>query len=212
MNNIIEQLLLAFQNIAIIMQYFVSGFIFLNIISYLCSKKMDKNYMLLLSCIISYVLVSFITYLCNICKRTDISSDAFNVSALTVIIAILLALLLSYFLMKKDTNKLLVKYFHKTFHDDIWHDVLDLENGSNLKVYLKNEPYYIIGHHKNHEENGNDSWLALSGFAKFNKKTNRPYKGEPSYLENNNVIITIRLSDVEHIEIFNSSQNNEQEE
>lgn len=207
MNNIIEQILLGFQNIAIIMQYFVSGFLFLNIISYLCSKKIDKNYMILLSCIISYVLVSFITYLCNICKRTDILREPLNISALTIIIAILLAFILSYFLMQADTNKLLAKYFHKTFHDDIWHDVLDLENGSNLKVYLKNEKYYIIGHHKNHEENGNDSWLALSGFAKFDKETNELYKNEPSYLENNNVIITIRLSDVEHIEIFNSIKN-----
>ena len=108
------------------MQYFVSGFIFLNIISYLCSKKIDKNYMILLSCIISYVLVSLVTYLCNICKRTDIIREPLNISALTIIIAILLAFMLSHLLVRKDANKLLVKYFHKTFHDDIWHDVLDL--------------------------------------------------------------------------------------
>lgn len=96
----------------------------------------------------------------------------------------------------------MVKTFHKTPNDDIWRDVLDLEQGSNLKVYLKNQDYYIIGHHKNHEEKGNDSWLALSGFCKMDKHTNGNYESEPSFLGQDNIIITIRFSDIEHIEIF----------
>lgn len=39
------------------------------------------------------------------------------------------------------------------------------------------------------EESGNDPWLALSAFAKFDIKSNTPYADEPSYLENENVII-----------------------
>ena len=108
---------------------------------------------------------------------------------------------------RKFFRKLTVKLFHKTLNDDIWRDVLDLERGSNLKVYLKDEDYYVIGHHKNHEEKGNDSWLALSGFAKIDKTTNEECDNEPSYLDQNNKIFTVRFSDIEHIEIFNQPIN-----
>ena len=96
----------------------------------------------------------------------------------------------------------MVKTFHKTPNDDIWRDVLDLDNGSNLKVYLRNQDYYLIGHHKNHEEKDGESWLALSGFCKIDKVTNQNYGTEPSFLNREDVIITVRFSDIEHIEIF----------
>nr|DAY89472.1 MAG TPA: hypothetical protein [Caudoviricetes sp.] len=117
---------------------------------------------------------------------------------LGTIIAVLAALIFSSVWFSKAT----VFLFHKTPNDDIWRDVLDLKDGSNLKIYLKNEDYYIIGHHKNHEEKDGESWLAVSAFAKFDKSTNANYRNEPSYLDDNNVIYTIRFSDIEHIEIF----------
>jgi len=92
--------------------------------------------------------------------------------------------------------------FHKTPNEDIWRDILDFKNGSNLKIYLKNENYYVIGHHKNIEEKGEESWITLSGFAKFDKKTNENYMNEPSYINDESVIYMIRLIDIEHIEIF----------
>ena len=97
----------------------------------------------------------------------------------------------------------MIKLFHKTVNDDIWRDVLDLEKGSNLKVYLKGKDYYIIGHHKNHEEKGGDSWLALSGFAKFDKESNIACKNEPSHIKDDSAIVTLRFSDIDYIEIFN---------
>lgn len=103
---------------------------------------------------------------------------------------------------RKWFKKITVKLFHKTLNNDIWRDIFDLENGSNLKVYLKDQDYYIIGHLKNHEEKGNDSWIALSAFAKFDKETNKNYKNEQSYLDKKDIIITVRFSDIEHIEIF----------
>lgn len=92
--------------------------------------------------------------------------------------------------------------FHKTPNDDIWRDVLDFKNGSNLKLYIKNADYYIIGHFKNIEEKGDDSWIAITAFSKYNKLTNDNYMNEPNYSNDKNVTLTIRLSDIEHMEIF----------
>lgn len=153
------------------------------------------------SCVISYALLSLVS-LMRLKWFVQIPNTPIINSALSTILGIILVCILTVVSQRKWFKKLTVKLFHKTLNNDIWRDVLDLENGSNLKVYLKGQEYYIIGHHKNHEENGDDSWLALSAFAKINKETNLPYKKEPSYLDRSDIIITIRFSDIEHIEIF----------
>lgn len=123
-------------------------------------------------------------------------------SALSCAVGILLCILMTIVYHNRYFKKFTVKLFHKTPYNDIWHDVFDLQNGSNLKIYLNNKDYYIIGHHYAQEEKGDDSWIAVSAFAKFDINTNEPYKGLRYYLDNNNVKYTIRLKDIEHIEIF----------
>ncbi len=106
-------------------------------------------------------------------------------SAVSLIIGIFLVIVISIVLQGKRSKKIMIKLFHKTPYSDIWRDVIDLDNGSNLKVYPKDKNYYIIGKHKNHEENGNDSWLAMKGFVKHDT-----------------VIITIRFSDIDYLEVY----------
>lgn len=120
-------------------------------------------------------------------------------SSLCFIIGTISGLVVARLYASNKLKKFMVKYFHKTPNDDIWRDVLDFEKGSNLKIYVKDADYYVIGHHKNHEEKGNESWLALSAFGKYKKVDNQciiNYHDSPSTL------FTIRFNDIEHIEIF----------
>ncbi|WP_157668735.1 hypothetical protein [Lachnoclostridium phytofermentans] len=96
----------------------------------------------------------------------------------------------------------MLKVLHKSPNDDIWRDIFNYNQGSNLKVYLKDKPYYIIGHYKLHEEKENNSWFALSAYSKMDKLTNQNYNNEPDYSDREDIIIAVRLSDMEHIEIF----------
>lgn len=157
--------------------------------------------MMITSCVISYILLSVVS-LFRIKWFAWVPDTAIINSGLSILLGVIFACLITILSQRKWFRKITIKLFHKTLNNDIWRDVLDLENGSNLKVYLKDKDYYIIGHHKNHEDNGNDSWLALSAFAKFDKETNQNYKNEPSFLDRNDIIITLRFSDIEHIEIF----------
>lgn len=165
------------------------------------SKKIDAKNMLIASCVISYALLSLVSII-RIKWFGWIPNTAIINSGLSIIIGVLFVCFIAILSQRKWFRKITVKLFHKTLNNDIWRDVLDLEKGSNLKVYLKDKNYYVIGHHKNHEEKGNDSWIALSAFAKIDKETNQNYKNEPSYLDRKDVIITVRFSDIEHIEIF----------
>lgn len=159
-----------------------------------------KNRMIA-SCVISYAFLSIVS-LIRIKWFDWIPNTAIINSGLSIIIGLLFVCLIAISSQRKWFKKITVKLFHKTLNDDIWRDVFDLENGSNLKVYLKDKDYYIIGHLKNYEEKENDSWIALRSFAKFHKETNENYENEPNYLDNKDVVIVVRFSDIEHIEVF----------
>lgn len=171
------------------------------ILLFALSKKIDVKNIMLFSCIISYALMSFIA-LIRIKWFKKLPDDAIINSGLSIILGIIISCLIAIISQRKWFRKITIKLFHKTFNNDIWRDVFDLEKGSNLKVYLKEKDYYVIGHLKNYEEKGNDSWIALNSFAKFDKETNKNYKNEPSYLNKKDVIITLKFADIEHIEIF----------
>lgn len=200
MNNI-NEFKNVLDNLPLILQYIVPGYLTIKWFEFTLSKKIDTKNLLFFSCAVSYCFLSLISLL-RIQWFKSIPDTAIVNSALSIILGIIIVSVIAILSQRNWFKKITVKLFHKTLNDDIWRDVLDLENGSNLKVYLKDKDYYLIGHHKNHEEKGNDSWLALSGFGKFDKETNKNYKNEPSYINNEKITITIRFSDIEHIEIF----------
>lgn len=213
MNNI-DEFKKIIDSLPLLLQYILPGYLAIKWFEFALSKKIDTKNELIFSCITSYFFLSLVS-LIRIKWFQKIPNTAIINSALAMIFGIIIVSLIAFLSQQKQFRKITVKLFHKTLNDDIWRDVLDLEHGSNLKVYLKDKDYYIIGHHKNHEEKGNDSWLALSGFGKYDRETNKNYKCEPNFTEakkeNENRIIVIKFSDIEHIEIFNSVQNEQDE-
>lgn len=165
------------------------------------SKKITEKNQVILSCIISYLLLCVVSlFRINILKQ--LPNTAIINSALATFLGSIIFIILLMLSQLKLFRNITIKIFNKTLNDDIWRDVFDLKNGSNLKVYLKNKDYYLIGHLKNYEEKEENSWIALSTFAKFNVETNENYKNEPNYLDKSDIYITVRFSDIEHIEIF----------
>ncbi len=173
------------------------------IFRYFCSKKMSDYMMNLMSCVVSYILITIISFIrANITFISSMPDNALINSAIAIFMGTILAFLIAFIVSRKWFSNVMVRLFHKTANEDIWRDVIDWENGSNLKIYLKDKDYYLIGHQKNLEEKGEESWLAISAFGKFDKETNKNYKEEPSHLDDESVIYTVRLSDIEHVEIF----------
>lgn len=175
---------------------------FLGIFFWLCSKKCSVEFFVVLSCVISYVFISIIKTFDAIIWHCEFIDNPLIMSGIAVMCAIILSIVISMLCRNELFKKITIRLFNTTPNASIWDDVFDLKQGSNLKVYLKDKDYYIIGHHRNHEEKGADLWLALSAFGKFDKITNENYKNEPNYFEYDNVVIAIRFNDIEHIEIF----------
>ena len=138
----------------------------------------------------------------NIFGITSPPDTPFINSAISSIIGIVVTAIITIIINRKWFINLSIWVFHKTPYDNIWMDVLDFTNGSNLKVYLKDEPFYIIGHYLLHEDNKKDSWFVITAFTKIDRNTNQIYNNEPSYSDNPEIKYVFRLSDVEHMEIF----------
>lgn len=192
-------------NLPLLLQYVVPGYITIMVVCFGLSKKVNGKNLLIFSCIISYVLISFIALL-RIKYLTEIPNNPMLNSALAIILGFIFVCVIVVISQRNWFKKLTIKLFHKTLSYDIWRDVFDLENGSNLKVFLKDKDYYLIGHLKNYEEKGGSSWLALNAFAKFDKETNKPCIGEPMYLDKSSVFVTVRFADIDFIEIFNKEK------
>ena len=180
-------------NIPVVLQYFLPGYLAILLFSFLNSKNIDTKMTLILSCLLSYLSISLI----SLFKQVD---NVLISSGVSFIMLSLLTVIFSIIYSQKWFKRILVKLFHKTPYDDIWHDVLDLDKGSNLKIYFKNSNIGLIGHHKVHEEKGENSWFAISAPIKFDVEKDTII--DDSKKDDEHIIITFRLVDVEHIEIF----------
>lgn len=155
------------------------------------------SYLLITCVIVIENLNKFKSYFQALSKSNRILVESFWAMILGIFISLIIAII---FTRKKFSN-LMIKVFHKTPNDDIWRDIFDLENGSNLKIYLKSSEYFVVGHYINIEEKGENSWIAVSAYAKYDKN-NQAYNNEKTHLDEEECIYTIRLSDIDHIEIF----------
>lgn len=179
------------------MQYFIPGFVSVYIFCVLTSQHCSIKIMCCAGFIVSYIYLSVFAIV-----SPYFINDVLVQSGIITLAGAVISLCFSKIYISRLFKKFMVKFFNKTPNNDIWRDVLDFKNGSNLKVYLKEQNYYVIGHYKAHEEKGNDSWIALSGFCKIDKYTNQNYGNEPSFIDDDSCIITLNFSNIEHIEIF----------
>lgn len=90
------------------------------------------------------------------------------------------------------------KVFFKTLRN-IWDDTIDLKNGSNLKIFIKDEKYFIQGVFRRY---GND-WIVLDNFVKKNEADGEICYNAIDYTQiSEKVSIMIPFSEIQHIEVF----------
>ncbi len=180
-----------------ILQFFIPGYIFFIIFTAAISKKAEGSIRFVFSCVLSFSFIALINAVCSIFGWAI--QDIWVRVAISIGLAVVTSIVFAKLFTSKKCRSLLVTMFQKSPYDSVWRNVLDYETGTNLKVYLKSRPYYIIGHFYSHEENGSDSWFCLNAFVKTDITTNEDLA---DYSEYNNIFITFHLSEVESIEIF----------
>ncbi|MEF2835675.1 MAG: hypothetical protein U0O41_06345 [Clostridia bacterium] len=163
-----------------------------------------KIYMSILSCVFSYILLSmtefiFITTKCPV----EIKNNLYIHSFMGILIGVVLSIIFSIIYYSKIFGKFLKFISHKTQYESIWRDVINFKTGSNFKVYIKNENYYVYGSFKCIEVNREDPYISVNRYGKYDKITNELLEYEDFYFEDEKCehIYVIKMSNVDHIEI-----------
>ena len=186
----------------LILQYFVPGFVSLLIFRFFSSKELKESQSgIIISVVASYVLIAITELFADkIAFLNSIHDSVLMKSGVAIIIGSIGAVIFALIFRAKWFSNLLVKCFNKTPNDNIWMDIIDFKKGSNLKIYERGKDYYITGHHYANEEKGNDSWFAVTAYSKKRVENDEVIEDHSS---NEKDILAVRLSDVDHMEIFN---------
>ncbi len=186
-------------NVSIIMECFIPGFLFLSILNHIIGLKFEKElYELMLSVIVSFISRSFFLCLNNLIPISLLFSDGESL-ALICLLSCIISLIICILYRSKLFGNLFSKFFIKDIHSNIWESMIDFRKGTSIKVSLKSGEI-ITGGFYEIEENGNDSWLALSNYYfEFNKKT----ESSQEYKDMNlNTTMMIRVSDIDRVQFF----------
>lgn len=189
-----------------ILQYFIPGFLCLIIFKGITGTNMSNTYTAIFSCVFSYILLSMSELLFIWIKPLKLfSTNIYIRSIISIVIGLILSIIFGVCYHTKRLGKIIKSISGKTQYQRIWRDIIDLDNGSNLKIYVKNDSYYVYGHFRNVEEYEDDPYIAVFGYGKYNKVTNELIENEIDYmnedLKNDNHIYMIKMSNVDHIEI-----------
>lgn len=195
----LEIILKSIDKLPDIFQYFFPGYIFLLIFTGITSKEINNDTKIIVSCALSYMLLSFSSLLANISFFRFVNYSVLIKSAFSIMLGVVLSIAISLILRSKWFPRLMIKWFHNSLNDTIWLDVLDLENGSNIKLYIKEVNYYVYGHFKCFENKGNNSWVAIACFTKTRIADDVVIEKH----DDCNDVFLIRISDVKYVEIYN---------
>lgn len=168
--------------------------------------NISNTYTAIFSCVFSYILLSMSELFFVWIKSLELfKTNIYIRSIISIVIGLILSIIFGICYHTKKLSKFMKSISGKTQYRKIWRDVIDLDNGSNLKIYVKNDNYYVYGHFRNIEEYEDDPYIAVFGYGKYDKVTNELVENEINYmnddLENDNHIYMIKMSNVDHIEI-----------
>ena len=184
------------------LQYFISGFIFLKVFCFLATKNnLNTSFFTILSVVISFVITSTVRLL----DAVILPQLEFIIWAEVVVCAltsVCLAFVMYCVYLSKAIRTFLSKFAHKSFNDDIWRDIVDYDKGTTFKVFLKGNEIIYIGKLIAHEEKGLDSWFALKDYTcMYMDEGTTTYEFDSTEIDMPSIAV-INFRDIERAELF----------
>lgn len=181
-----------------ILQYFVSGYIFIFIFNTICSKKIEPLMQLIYSGVISFSWVSLIRVLNLIWIKAAWLDNLWGIVFVSIMLSTISSIAISKIYISDWFHTFSVNSFGISPYDSVWRNVAKSKNGAVLKVFLKDKNYYVIGSLYSYEENGNESWFCMYKIEKCNLNHETIY----SQSENDGAYFVFKIKDVDNVEIF----------
>lgn len=196
--------------IQIVTQFFFPGYLSLVVFLHLTGKKTGKDVAIFVALAIGFIL-NFLSYSLRIMLRetflqktilSTLNRDAVNLTV-SVVIGVSSALILAAINNSNWFSKAMIKVFNKSPNEDIWFDVIDFKLGASAKIYEKGGNGYIGGNIRHIEKDGDETWIALSGYWK--QEVGKSLQDVENHIKNPEDYYVQKLSNIEHIELFNNT-------
>lgn len=154
---------------------------------------------MILCCAISYayiVVIDFISKLASV--NIEQSAMIYSGFVLSILVPFIL-----YFICKSSWfSWILLHSLHRTVnHDDIFKDLFDFKNGTNLNIHLKNTNYHIVGSYDMHNISQNPGWISLTHYKIF-KDEKEINTHSLDFVKLDDLTITINFNEIDFIEIM----------
>lgn len=174
---------------------FFPGFIFLHIFKKLFDINIENSSMVLWSLLISYTMNTFY----SVAHGIVFTSYVFWNSTKTLIYLIT-GVVLPFVIYKIHQGnlykKFLLKTDHRTINDDIFDDIIDFDEKTLMKVFLKDSDIFYVGTFILKEEKNRDPYIVLIDYAVFNK--NNVELSRPDYPTS----VVFKMDNIERIEFI----------
>lgn len=145
-------------SIALIINYWMPGFIAILILCALTGHKLtETRNTTLVAVVISVIVKTGIVDHLSFLSSNDASLAA------TCVICILGSIIICLCYRCNKINSIISRVFIKSMHNNMWEDLIDFKNGTALALKL-NDGCELIGGYELVEENGEKSWLVLDAY------------------------------------------------
>jgi hypothetical protein len=197
-SNIIEII----ENIPQVLQYFVPGFICVQIFCNLCSKKCSATNITIFSCAISFTFISLVNWISL--YYLDEPNIWLSVG-FSIILSTVAGLGVTKLYRSEKFSKFLEKNFSKSQHNDVWLNLLEYTEGiMSIKIIPRDENYYYIGSFVSVGEEDKDSWIIISSYGKFDIETNDIDKVVDKRGDKD-MLLCIRVDNIKEMEVLKST-------
>jgi len=189
--------------------YFLPGFIFIYIKNYLLSKDTNEdNHLVIKSFIGSYILINFFIFLFDLLSYFVPEFGLITNTYITENPLLFFLLLIFSSVLSFVTYKIIISEYwyntikhigiNKTNHSIIWEDVIDLNNGAYLRVYIDEKEIMYDGKLIVFENNGKENYfIALSNYVKYKNK-----KKIENYRNDDEKIVLFNTGQISRYEVF----------
>lgn len=191
---IIVDIVSLISQVHLILEYFVPGFVFIWLFTFLTTKEMGSN-LTLKSVIVSYIIKS----ICECIHKSfypNINLDWSAIAILLFIFAVVTAIFFAKIADSRQLNKVLIKLNNKSIYNDIWKDLIDYQQ-ENTYLRITCGDIIYTGRLIVNEEKGFESWFALDNYTVNNKGKERDMS-KNTY----GAMLAINLSKADSVEIF----------
>ena len=187
-------------NLSTVLSYYIPGALGLSAFLFLASLKVSSGTHTLYSVMLSFFVKSLVDAINPMLGIRGYPYQWFYIMYVTV--ALILGVVVCLVFKSKFFRRILNKGFHKNPYEDIWKNVISYKDGCILNIYFDHErKNSVIGQLSNHEENGSDSWFALTNYSVITGDE-VIYSSETSEYK---PYVIVRPSDAAYIEIITTT-------